>query len=50
MSRRLALNLAAVALLLVGGLLAWRLGSSGTTFERAVAMAPAGTERITSTD
>lgn len=50
MSRRLALALAAVVMVLVGGLLAWRLGSSGTTFEGAVEIAPAGTERITWTD
>lgn len=50
MSRRLALAVAAVVLVLVGGLLAWRFASSGTTFEHAVEMAPAGTQRITWTD
>lgn len=47
---RPALVLAAVVLLAAGGLVVWRLGDSGTDFERALAMAPRGTERVTWTD
>ena len=50
MPRRPALVLAAVVLLLVGGLVVWRLGDRSTEFEDAVAMAPRGTERATWTD
>ncbi len=50
MPRRPALVLAAVVLLVVGGLVVWRLGSSATAFEEAVATAPEGTERATWTD
>lgn len=50
MPRRPALVIAAVVLLLVGGLVVWRLGSRGTAFEDAVAAVPRGTERATWTD
>ncbi|CAA9409135.1 MAG: hypothetical protein AVDCRST_MAG60-2562 [uncultured Nocardioides sp.] len=50
MPRRAALVTAAVVLLVVAGLVAWRLGSRATTFEDAVAMVPSGTERATWTD
>lgn len=48
--RRTALAGAALVLLVVGGLVAWRMASPGTPFEEAVALAPEGTERISWTD
>jgi len=48
--RRPALAVAAVVLLVVGGLVVWRLGSTRTAFEEAVALAPQGTERVAWTD
>lgn len=50
MPRRPALVTAVVVLLVVAGLVAWRLGSRGTAFEEAVATVPEGTERATWTD
>jgi hypothetical protein len=48
--RRPALALAALLLVVVGVLVAWRLVSSGTAFEEAVALAPEGTDRVSWTD
>lgn len=47
---RRPLLLALAALVVVAGLVAWRLTSSGTAFEEAVAMVPADSERVTWTD
>lgn len=47
---RRPLLLALAALVVVAGLLAWRVSSRGTDFEQAVALVPAGSERVTWTD
>ncbi|MBA3781089.1 MAG: hypothetical protein H0X12_04450 [Nocardioides sp.] len=50
MRRSLALLLAGVVLVVAVGALVWWRTERGTTFEKAVALAPVGTERISWTD
>lgn len=50
MSRRAVAALVAVAVVVVAGLVAWRLAAPGTALDRALALVPDGTSRVSWTD
>lgn len=50
MSRRAVVALVAVVVVVVAGLVAWRLLTPGTAMQRALSMVPSGTSRVSWTD